>query len=115
MKHIFNTVILLFTFSSCSVDPEIKPIITSEDVREEIPNNWPTPHYNFSNNPLTLDGFNLGRNLFYEPMLSANNTVSCASCHQQFAAFSHSGHDVSHGIYGLLGNRNAPTLQNLKK
>ena len=58
--------------------------------------------YNFSNNPLTADGFTLGRTLFYDPLLSLNNTISCGSCHQQFAAFSHSGHDVSHGINGLL-------------
>jgi cytochrome c peroxidase len=110
---------LLFIFSSfvfitsCSVDPELKPIITDDDVKELIPAGWPTPFYNYNNNTLTADGFTLGRTLFYDPILSLDNTISCGSCHQQFAAFSHSGHDVSHGINGLLGNRNAPTLQNL--
>lgn len=110
---------LLFIFTSgiyltaCSVDPEIKPIITDEDVKEIIPEGWPTPNYNFGNNPLTKDGFILGRTLFYDPLLSADNTISCGSCHQQFAGFSHSGHDVSHGIFGLLGTRNAPAIQNL--
>ena len=107
---IFSSFVLI---TSCSVDPEIKPIIADNDVKEVIPPGWPTPFYNYSNNPLTADGFTLGRTLFYDPILSLDNTISCGSCHQQFAAFSHSGHDVSHGIYGLLGTRNAPALQNL--
>lgn len=111
-KFLFIFPIIIY-FTSCSVDPEIKPIITNDDVKEIVPLGWPAPHYNFNNNPLTSDGFILGRSLFYDPLLSIDNTVSCGSCHQQFAAFSHSGHDVSHGIYGLLGNRNAPALQNL--
>jgi cytochrome c peroxidase len=103
-----------FIFStSCSVDPEIVPIINKDEIKEIIPSGWPTPIYNFSNNTLTSDGFTLGRYLFYDPILSADNTISCGSCHQQFAAFSHSGHDVSHGIYGLLGTRNSPAIQNI--
>lgn len=113
MKKIAVIFLSLFCITSCSVDPEIIPVLTNEDVKEIIPDGWPTPQYNYNNNPLTADGFTLGRTLFYDPLLSLNNTISCGSCHQQFAAFSHSGHDVSHGINGLLGNRNSPTLQNL--
>ena len=113
MKYSVFIIIFACCFTSCSVDPEIKPIITSGDVKEIIPDGWPTPQYNFNNNTLTVDGFVLGRSLFYEPLLSSDNTISCGSCHQQFAAFAHSGHDVSHGIFGLLGNRNTPALQNL--
>ncbi len=113
MKQFLFIFIIIISFFSCSVDPEIKPDILSDDVKEIVPSGWPTPYYNYSNNPLTPDGFTLGRTLFYDPILSSDNTISCGSCHQQFAAFSHSGHDVSHGINGLLGNRNAPALQNL--
>lgn len=113
MKALFVIIILCVIVSSCKVDPEIKPIITENELQESIPAYWPAPYYNFNNNPLTADGFTLGRTLFYDPILSLDNTVSCGSCHQQFAAFSHAGHDVSHGINGLLGNRNAPALQNL--
>jgi cytochrome c peroxidase len=113
LKKVLIIIIILIGFTSCSVDPEIKPIITGSDIMEIIPPGWPTPFYNYSNNPLTADGFTLGRNLFYDPILSLDNTISCGSCHQQFAAFSHSGHDVSHGINGLLGIRNAPVIQNL--
>ena len=62
--------------TSCSVDPEIKPMITNDDIKEIIPSGWPTPQYNFSNNPLTADGFTLGRTLFYDPILSLNNIIA---------------------------------------
>ena len=39
------------------------------------------------NNPITNIGATLGRVLFYDKRLSKNSTVSCASCHQQEAAF----------------------------
>ena len=106
----FISIILL---SSCSVDPEIKPIVDTNNIKEIIPAGWPTPHYNFSNNKLTADGFLLGKELFYDPILSSDNSISCGSCHQQFAAFSNFGHAQSHGVNSLLGTRNSPTLQNL--
>jgi cytochrome c peroxidase len=55
----------------------------------------------------------LGRKLFYDPILSRDSTISCASCHLQATGFTHVDHEVSHGIEGKLGNRNALTLQNL--
>lgn len=113
MKKLFSILFISSIAFSCSVDPEIKPIITEDEIKEVVPEDWPIPVYNFNNNPLTLDGFTLGRYLFYDPILSSDNSISCGSCHQQFAAFSHSGHDVSHGINGLLGTRNAPAIQNV--
>ena len=79
----------------------------------EVPKNWPAPSYDFKNNPLTEEGFQLGRNLFYDPLLSKDNTISCASCHLQQTGFTHVDHDLSHGIDGKIGTRNALTLQNL--
>ncbi|WP_170377968.1 cytochrome-c peroxidase [Ruegeria atlantica] len=38
-------------------------------------------------NPLTQEAFTLGRHLFYDPILSGNNEVSCATCHVQELAF----------------------------
>ncbi|MFN8287931.1 MAG: cytochrome c peroxidase [Chitinophagales bacterium] len=78
-----------------------------------LPSNFPEPVYNFATNQVTPEGFELGRRLFYDTRLSRNNTISCGSCHQQFAAFSHSGHIVSHGINDLLGKRNAPAIMNM--
>ena len=79
-----------------------------------IPEGWPVPHYNFdADNPLSPAGFELGRTLFYDRRLSRNSTISCGSCHQQFAAFSHLDHPMSHGIDNKMGKRNTPPLFNL--
>ena len=77
------------------------------------PSNFPEPGYNFSKNPITKEGFELGRKLFYDPRLSRNNTIGCGTCHIQSAAFTHHGHDVSHGIDDRLGSRNSPPIMNL--
>src|SRR5690606_23412068 len=63
--------------------------------------------------PVTEAGYQLGRRLFYDLRLSRNNTISCGSCHIQASAFTHHGHDVSHGIDDRLGKRNAPAIMNL--
>lgn len=78
-----------------------------------MPEGWPEPVYRFQNNKLTLSGYELGRKLFFDPRLSRNNTVSCGSCHQPFAAFSHIEHNVSHGVDNKMGKRNTPALFNL--
>lgn len=77
------------------------------------PANFPDPVYNFSKNPLTLEGVALGRALFYDDLLSVNGTVSCAFCHQQGAAFAHTDHALSHGINDKIGTRNNLGLQNM--
>jgi cytochrome c peroxidase len=88
-------------------------IITSEDVALKIPKGFPKPHYKFKNNKPSPEIFVLGRKLFYDPILSKDSTISCASCHQRIAAFGHIDHALSHGINGLIGKRNVPALQNL--
>lgn len=77
------------------------------------PEHFPEPAYHFETNAVTQAGFELGRRLFYEPRLSRNNTISCGSCHIQSAAFTHHGHDISHGIDDRLGKRNSPPIMNL--
>jgi len=77
------------------------------------PSNFPEPVYHFTTNQVTKDGFELGRKLFYDPVLSANNTISCGACHIQTSAFTHHGHSVSHGIFDRLGTRNSPPIMNL--
>lgn len=78
-----------------------------------IPKNWPKPVYNFANNQLTKEKVLLGRVLFYDPVLSKDNTISCASCHSQYSAFTHIDHALSHGINDSIGTRNSPALMNL--
>jgi cytochrome c peroxidase len=114
MKHIgLLLIISLFCLWSCKVDPKINKPIPSDDLAEIIPEGWPQPTYRFTNNPISEETFVLGRSLFYDPILSLDNTISCGSCHQQFVAFANADHNLSHGIDGLLGTRNSPALFNL--
>jgi cytochrome c peroxidase len=69
--------------------------------------------YDFSRNPLSEAKIALGRVLFYDPILSKDGSISCASCHSSYNAFAHTDHALSHGIYDSVGLRNAPALMNL--
>jgi cytochrome c peroxidase len=64
-------------------------------------------------NPITNDGATLGRVLFYDTKLSANGTVSCASCHQQDKGFSDDA-ILSTGFDGGLTSRHSMTLINAR-
>ena len=77
------------------------------------PKNFPPPQYNFSKNRQTETGFQLGRKLFYDPILSRDSSTSCSSCHLQATGFTHVDHSVSHGIEGRKGTRNSMALINL--
>lgn len=79
----------------------------------EVPKGWPQPKYDFKKNPLTEESFQLGRHLFYDPILSRDNTISCSSCHLQQTGFTHVDHQLSHGIEGKIGTRNSMALINL--
>ena len=76
------------------------------------PKGWPAPAYNFNENPLTKEGIALGKKLFYDPVLSSDNSVSCATCHEPSAAFATYDHPLSHGVNNLT-TRNAPSLFNV--
>ena len=77
------------------------------------PSYFPYTVYKFENNILDSNKIKLGRVLFYDPVFSSNNSVSCASCHSPYNAFSHTDHDLSHGINDQIGTRNASALFNL--
>lgn len=64
-----------------------------------------------SDNPATADAIALGRRLFYDTKLSANNKLSCSSCHNPLLAFS-DGQRFSTGTEGKAGKRNSPTVFN---
>ena len=65
-----------------------------------------------ADNPLTVEGVELGRHLFYEKALSVDNTLSCGSCHQQSKAFT-DGLGRARGVGGARHPRSAMPLQNL--
>ena len=65
-----------------------------------------------ADNPLTVEGVALGRQLFYETALSVNSTVSCGSCHRQELAFT-DGRARAQGVNGATSPRSSMSLANL--
>jgi cytochrome c peroxidase len=76
-----------------------------------IPPGFPLMDFSSDNN-FTLARWELGKQLFYEKQLSKNNTLSCASCHQQEFAFSDNV-ALSLGDNNAIGSSNAPSLSNI--
>lgn len=64
-----------------------------------------------AHNPITKGKYELGRQLYFDPRLSGNGEVSCATCHNPDKGWSDGG-KVSTGIHGQTGNRSAPTVFN---
>ena len=98
---LLSAILLLFAFSEAGSIRFLKPA------------HFPKPQYNFSKNPLSKEKIALGRALFYDPILSKDHSISCASCHSPYNAFAHTDHALSHGIYDSVGMRNAPSLMNM--
>jgi len=114
MKTIFILFLIVISIFSCrkdelpysvlptNYDLKLPPIIEQYLPPMEIP----------ADNPLTIEGVALGRRLFYDTKLSADNTQSCASCHAPTSGFTDS-EQFSTGIDGLEGNRNSMPIVNL--
>ena len=80
---------------------------------DQTPRSFPRSDYEIPTSANDSSLRELGRYLFYDPILSLDGSTSCATCHQQFSAFSHIDHALSHGVLGRIGKRNVPALQNL--
>ncbi len=103
-----------FVISSLALMGAGKYLYAPTPIDFKIPPGFPKPPTNiFTKNKLTEEGFQLGKKLFYDGRLSKDGEVSCASCHQQFAAFATYDHDLSHGVNNSFSTRNAPALINL--
>lgn len=64
-----------------------------------------------ADNPLTDAKVRLGRRLFFDPLLSENRTVACATCHDPAQGFT-TRDPVAIGVHGRRGRRNSPSLLN---
>lgn len=84
-----------------------------QDIQLIYPSYFPKPVYDFKKNPLKQATVDLGRKLFYDPILSRDHTISCSSCHLSNQAFSHAGNHLSKGIEDGIGDRNSPAIFNL--
>lgn len=77
----------------------------------EIPSHFPEMIIP-ADNPMTVQGVNLGRRLFYDVTLSKDNSISCGTCHSPATAFSDEK-QFSIGVDGNKGTRNSMALVNL--
>ena len=98
----------LIIFSSCETD---NPIQGNENFQLDIPNGFPTPNVP-EENQLNWERINLGKRLFYDPILSLDSTISCGSCHKQEFAFA-DNQAISPGVENRLGKRNSMSLANI--
>ena len=74
---------------------------------------FPAPAYNFEGNKQDYNSFVLGRALFYDKILSSDNTVSCSMCHEQPHGFGSHSTSLSVGVGGAIGTRNSPPIFNM--
>ena len=99
-------------FSACQKDAILENPVPQK-LELNFPSYFPQPHYQFIKNILTQDRVLLGRKLFYDPILSIDSSISCASCHQQTAAFADAGKQFSVGVNHAKGTRNSPAIFNM--
>lgn len=98
--------------TACRVDPSFSDGHEHTHYNINLPASlppMPIPSYN----PMTVEGVALGRKLFYDNLLSANNSMNCGSCHQLRNYFVDSNLAHSTGIDGIAGTRNAMPLFNI--
>lgn len=108
MKNIVLFIFILFVWS-CGQEIE-KPTTFKLKIPSYFGGNIPEPSFN----KMSLDGVALGKKLFFDPITSSNNLVSCASCHHQRLAFSDIEKSFSNsGVSGKNTHRNTPPLFNL--
>ncbi|MCS6821609.1 MAG: cytochrome-c peroxidase [Microscillaceae bacterium] len=98
---------LLCVWITCRKPQESTPVF-----RFETPAHFGNKFQIPADNPITEQGFELGRMLFYDKRLSLTNKVACASCHVQENGFAEPK-KVSVGILGRVGKRNSMHLANL--
>ena len=122
--------VILLNVVSCKKESSPTPVITDPLATLNLPStpfdysNQPLPNYlngpnvapqnnTPADNPITDWGATLGRVLFYDKILSFNNSISCASCHKQDFAFSDNA-ALSTGFSGGHTGRNSMSLINAK-
>lgn len=113
MKKACAIGILLFFWVGCTTTDDYGEILlTNPEIELKIPPGFPVLNSAITENFPTKYGVELGEKLFHDKRLSADNTVSCASCHIQTNAFADNNAQAI-GIHGRVGLRNTPPIQNL--
>ncbi len=116
---------VLFTAASCDPDPPVVCPACPVDVPDlpitgpatptaftlEVPDFMPRPILD-ETNPLTEEGIELGRRLFYDKIMGRDSAIACADCHRQELAFT-DGRALAIGVDGREGTRSAMSIVNL--
>ncbi|MFM1931334.1 MAG: hypothetical protein RL226_637 [Bacteroidota bacterium] len=112
IAYVLITVSIVASLSSCKKDKEEEEdVFTATAYNLVIPPFFP-PMDVPADNPLTVEGIDLGRHLFWDPQLSADNSISCGNCHFPSASFSDS-EQFSVGVNGAVGTRQSMALINV--
>lgn len=107
MKKIYYfSITFLLLIISCK-----KENLPIDEYELSIPKGFPKPTIPDNNKP-SADRIELGRRLFFDPILSRDSSISCASCHHIDKKFT-DGLPISRGIENRLGIRNVPSLLNV--
>lgn len=109
--YILSLFFLISCESDSNTDEEYSPIYVDISIPTLFQNKLIPPLIP-ANNPLTTEGIALGKKLFFDPILSKDNSISCATCHNPSDSFTDI-HTFSAGVNDSLGTRNAMPLFNL--
>ncbi len=109
-------VVVTLGLAACSSDDANPPVEPTQECPDPTPLALTLPGYfppvpATPDNPLTVEGVALGRRLFYDPILSADSSLSCGGCHLQQLSFGDSRR-FSEGILGHKSRRQAPSIVN---
>ncbi|WP_115810260.1 cytochrome-c peroxidase [Winogradskyella pacifica] len=112
MKKLIRHIAIVLLITSCNNDDSERVIYNNPEISLNIPIDFPEFNSSVYTNTPTEFGVELGKKLFFDKQLSADNTISCSSCHIQESAFAdHNPKGI--GIEGRIGLRNAPPVQNM--
>ncbi len=119
MKNAWIYSILIYFLISCSSDKNIEPEAndgyTPVQIELEIPQLFKDKLLDPiipNDNPQTQEGIDLGKKLFFDTVLSSDNSISCASCHDPQKSFT-DNLQFSKGVNDAIGTRNSMPLFNL--
>ncbi|MFY0672500.1 MAG: cytochrome-c peroxidase [Bacteroidia bacterium] len=104
-----TALLISISFFSCVEAFEPVPALNQQGI--EIPKGFPDIQFP-EDNTFTKERWELGKKLFYDPILSLDSTKSCNSCHKQQFAFS-DNLAFSNGVQNRPGTRNSPSLANV--
>lgn len=121
MRNLLLFGLLMSGLTACNKDTPVVPGTTKGDLEDiaynpdpytiKKPEHFPAVPIP-ADNPQTTQGVQLGRRLFYDPILSGDSTQSCSSCHLPNGSFT-DNLAVSKGIDGIGGKRSAMSLLNI--